>query len=122
MQGQASGYGVLFACPALCLALPTHAAERVWLLGCCRDKDIICNIVGNRRWVDALQWGRAEEWAEAQDQTWEVDGQEAGQVSEVGPLSFVRVYDAGGWGATHPHAADNVVWLSELCSACLHVW
>jgi carboxypeptidase C (cathepsin A) len=59
------------------------------------DKDIICNYLGNRRWVDAMQWERAGEWAQAADVEWSVDGVVAGQVAEVGPLSFVRVHDAG---------------------------
>jgi carboxypeptidase C (cathepsin A) len=45
--------------------------------------------------VDALPWERSAEWAQAQDEAWEVDGETAGWVTEVGPLSFVRVADAG---------------------------
>jgi len=28
------------------------------------DKDLICNWLGNRRWVDALDWAGKEGWAQ----------------------------------------------------------
>ena len=59
------------------------------------NKDIICNVLGNQRWVDAMEWEKADDWAKAEDRDWVVDGAKAGVVKEVGPLSFVTVYDAG---------------------------
>ena len=59
------------------------------------DQDLICNWLGNRRWVDALPWGGAAEWAAAEDCDWHVGGEPAGSVRQSGPLSFVKVYDAG---------------------------
>eukprot|EP00892_Ulva_mutabilis_P009378 jgi/Ulvmu1/6812/UM031_0015.1 len=59
------------------------------------DQDLICNWLGNRRWVDALQWAGAEDWAAAEDCEWEVGGSAAGSIRQAGPLSFVRVYKAG---------------------------
>lgn len=59
------------------------------------NKDLICNVLGNRRWVDTLKWSRSDEWAVAENKTWKVDGEKAGTVTEVGPLSFVVVNDAG---------------------------
>lgn len=59
------------------------------------DKDLICNVLGNRRWVDSLKWSGSEEWGNARNKTWKVDGKSAGLVTEVGPLSFVVVNDAG---------------------------
>jgi len=59
------------------------------------DKDIICNELGNRQWVDALEWKGSEEWEQADEATWYVDDEEAGTVTEAGPLSFVSVKDAG---------------------------
>lgn len=59
------------------------------------DKDLICNVLGNRRWVDALSWSKSTEWPTANNVTWFVDGTKAGVVTEVGPLTFVSVKDAG---------------------------
>lgn len=59
------------------------------------DKDLICNYIGNRAWVDVLPWSGSEEWAAAKETTWSVDGEAAGSVTTVGPLTFLRVFDAG---------------------------
>jgi carboxypeptidase C (cathepsin A) len=59
------------------------------------DKDLICNWLGNRRWVDALKWDGASGWKAAKDFTWSVAGESAGEVRESGGLSFVKVFDAG---------------------------
>ncbi|KAI3426072.1 hypothetical protein D9Q98_008040 [Chlorella vulgaris] len=59
------------------------------------DQDFICNHVGNRQWVDVLPWHDASRWALAADQSWEVEGGEAGTVKQVGPMSFVTVFQAG---------------------------
>jgi hypothetical protein len=42
-----------------------------------------------------MQWERSAEWVDAKEQEWNVEGASAGSVTEVGPLSFVTVYDAG---------------------------
>lgn len=59
------------------------------------DQDLICNWVGNQRWMDALQWDGSEDWAQAAPHTWRVGGEAAGTVRAVGPLSFVKVFDSG---------------------------
>lgn len=59
------------------------------------DKDIICNELGNRWWVDQMDWSGSKSWAIAKDEPWEVDGEHAGTVKTVGGLSFVSVADAG---------------------------
>eukprot|EP01026_Neomeris_dumetosa_P041262 TRINITY_DN3419_c0_g1_i1.p1 TRINITY_DN3419_c0_g1~~TRINITY_DN3419_c0_g1_i1.p1 ORF type:complete len:183 (+),score=22.76 TRINITY_DN3419_c0_g1_i1:113-661(+) len=59
------------------------------------DQDFICNWLGNRRWVDAMKWDRSSEWSTVQDLEWSVDGEAAGTVASVGPLWFVKVYQAG---------------------------
>ncbi len=60
------------------------------------DQDFICNVLGNRRWVDALQWDQWREWASAENVTWATrNDDEAGVVTEVGPLTFLSVSGAG---------------------------
>jgi carboxypeptidase C (cathepsin A) len=65
------------------------------------DKDLICNHVGNRRWVDGLEWSGQAAWAQAKDEDWVSGGgtggatAAAGSVASSGPLTFVRIFDAG---------------------------
>lgn len=65
------------------------------------DQDLICNYLGNRRWVDQLEWSGKEKWAAVEDKEWYVKEGEAsnpakgGTAKTVETLSFVRVYQAG---------------------------
>lgn len=59
------------------------------------DKDIICNWLGNRWWVDALEWSGRDDWLDTFDSEWMVDNEVAGWAAESGPLSFVKVSNAG---------------------------
>ncbi|GMH40025.1 hypothetical protein BSKO_07929 [Bryopsis sp. KO-2023] len=61
------------------------------------EKDLICNWLGNRRWVDSLKWKGSSEWLAGEDFDWEVDGKTAGVVKETKDkdLVFVKVNDAG---------------------------
>ena len=59
------------------------------------DKDFICNVEGNRRWVDAMAWSGATEFAAAPTTKWAVDGAAAGEARAARGLTFLRVYDAG---------------------------
>jgi carboxypeptidase C (cathepsin A) len=59
------------------------------------DLDLICNWLGNYRWVSALPWSGRMDFASAEMVEWEVDGEAAGMVQGYGPLSFVKVYQAG---------------------------
>ena len=42
-----------------------------------------------------MQWAQWREWANAPNMTWSVGEKPAGEVTEVGPLSFLKIYDAG---------------------------
>lgn len=76
--------------------LPEMLAAGVRVMIYAGDKDIICNELGNRQWVDALEWERSKEWAQAQNVSWTLEsGEDAGIVTQVGPLSFVSVKGAG---------------------------
>lgn len=52
--------------------------------------DLICNWVGNKRWIDELPWAGAGDWSKATMQQWQ-----GGEYKAVGPLSFVKVAGAG---------------------------
>lgn len=72
-------------------------------------EDFICNWVGNQHWVNSLPWYGKGQWAAAKEQEWTVDGESAGTVKAVGPLSFVKV-----------DAAGHMVSVSILCTLILH--
>lgn len=75
--------------------LPEMMAGGVRVLVYAGEKDFICNVLGNRRWVDALQWDQWREFAGAPNVTWAVGGTDAGTVTAVGPLTFLSIKDAG---------------------------
>lgn len=56
------------------------------------DADYICNWRGNKAWALALKWNQGEQFRQARDVSW---NNKAGALRQVGPFSFLRVYEAG---------------------------
>ncbi|GIL67070.1 hypothetical protein Vafri_20506 [Volvox africanus] len=75
--------------------LPAMLDDGIRVMIYAGDLDLICNWVGNERWVDALEWEQSEGWPTVASEEWHVAGAAAGTVRALGPLSFVRVYQAG---------------------------
>ena len=75
--------------------LPDLLGDGVRMLIYAGDQDLICNWLGNRRWVDQLQWDGADAWDDASDEEWAVEGKPAGLVKQAGGMTFAKVYDAG---------------------------
>ncbi|KAK1421632.1 hypothetical protein QVD17_24118 [Tagetes erecta] len=59
------------------------------------EYDFICNWLGNYRWVDAMKWSGQPEFKAARVIKFKVDGKEAGLLKNYGPLTFLKVHDAG---------------------------
>lgn len=59
------------------------------------DKDYICNWLGNRAWVNVLDYNGAEGFAKQPTLDWVVDGFPAGEVKNYEHFTFLRVFDAG---------------------------
>lgn len=61
------------------------------------DKDYICNWLGNKAWTDELEWSEQGKYAGLPLKPWKssASGEELGQKKSHGPLTFLRVYDAG---------------------------
>lgn len=61
------------------------------------DKDYICNWLGNRAWSDQLEWKHKDDYQFLPLREWKSaeTGEEMGQVKNFGPLTFLRIYDAG---------------------------
>ena len=55
------------------------------------DKDFICNWVGNRRWVDLLEWSGRDAWLAGADTQW---ADNWGDGHEAEGLTFLKIYGA----------------------------
>ena len=76
--------------------------------------DLICNWLGNYRWVNALPWNGAKAWAASDLRPWLVDGSVAGEVRQAQGLTFVKVHAAG-------HMVPMVCPLFEYVSMLMHI-
>jgi len=56
------------------------------------DQDYICNWRGNKVWTLALKWSKGDQFRVAKDLDW---NKGAGLLRQVGPFSFLQVYQAG---------------------------
>ncbi|GKV01293.1 hypothetical protein SLEP1_g13858 [Rubroshorea leprosula] len=59
------------------------------------EYDLICNWLGNYRWVNALNWSGQKDFLAAPIVPFVVDRKEAGKLKTHGPLSFLKVHNAG---------------------------
>jgi len=59
------------------------------------DVDFICNYMGNRAWTLNLDWKHGEEFRDAEEHEWDVDGDAAGLARTSNGFTFMQVYDAG---------------------------
>ncbi|CAM6097356.1 unnamed protein product [Calypogeia fissa] len=75
--------------------IPALLEDGVKLLVYAGEYDLICNWLGNSRWVTAMDWSGQIEYAKADWKTFEVEGEKAGLVTSYGPLSFLKVSNAG---------------------------
>lgn len=63
------------------------------------ELDFICNWVGNKQWVDKMEWSGKEGFGKASEKEWTVLGVHAGSEQTYGNLSFVRVAKVNTLGA-----------------------
>ncbi|KPA78503.1 putative mitochondrial serine carboxypeptidase (CBP1) [Leptomonas pyrrhocoris] len=75
--------------------VPPLLAAGIRVLIYAGDCDFICNWIGNKAWVTALNWPGKAAFNAASDVEFRVGGRAAGQERKYGNFSFVRVYDAG---------------------------
>ena len=59
------------------------------------DQDYICNWLGNQAWTLALPWPGQGAFRAAAVADWPAGAKKAGELRASGPLSFLRVLDAG---------------------------
>ncbi|XP_075498932.1 serine carboxypeptidase-like [Primulina tabacum] len=77
------------------VGIPALLEDGIKLLVYAGEYDLICNWLGNSKWLDAMQWSGQEKYLAASTVPFSVDGAEAGLQKGYGPLTFLRVHNAG---------------------------
>ncbi|TKY67169.1 Serine carboxypeptidase 49 [Spatholobus suberectus] len=77
------------------VGIPALLEEGIKMLVYAGDKDLICNWLGNSRWVHAMVWSGQKAFGTSPTVKFVVDGAAAGSLNSYGPLSFLKVYGAG---------------------------
>ncbi|KAI3748587.1 hypothetical protein L6452_11759 [Arctium lappa] len=75
--------------------IPHLLEDGIKLLVYAGEYDLICNWLGNSRWVHAMEWSGQKEFVSSADASFMVGGSEAGLFKTHGPLTFLKVHDAG---------------------------
>ncbi|KAF7132243.1 hypothetical protein RHSIM_Rhsim09G0147200 [Rhododendron simsii] len=73
------------------VGIPALLEDGIKLLVYAGEYDLICNWLGNSRWVHAMEWTGQKEFVASPEVSFEVDGSEAGILKSQGPLSFLKV-------------------------------
>ncbi|KAG4968524.1 hypothetical protein JHK87_034175 [Glycine soja] len=77
------------------VGIPTLLEEGIKVLVYAGEEDLICNWLGNSRWVNAMEWSGQKQFGASGTVPFLVDGAEAGTLKSHGPLAFLKVYEAG---------------------------
>ncbi|KAJ9540416.1 hypothetical protein OSB04_026922 [Centaurea solstitialis] len=77
------------------VGIPALLEQNIKLLVYAGEYDLICNWLGNSRWVHAMQWSGQKDFVAASNVPFLVDGKQAGILKNHGSLTFVKVHDAG---------------------------
>ncbi|KAL9322735.1 hypothetical protein ACSQ67_010788 [Phaseolus vulgaris] len=75
--------------------IPALLEDGIKVLVYAGEEDLICNWLGNSRWVQAMQWSGQKEFGASGTVPFLVEGAEAGLLKSHGPLAFLKVYEAG---------------------------
>ncbi|WCJ19283.1 Serine carboxypeptidase-like [Euphorbia peplus] len=77
------------------VGIPALLEDGIQLLVYAGEYDLICNWLGNSRWVHAMEWSGQKEFVASSEVPFMVDNSEAGVLKSYGPLAFLKVHDAG---------------------------
>ncbi|PHU14274.1 Serine carboxypeptidase 3 [Capsicum chinense] len=75
--------------------IPPLLEDGIKLLVYAGEYDLIFNWLGNSRWVHAMEWSGLKDFGAARSVPFTVDGEEKGIQKNHGPVTFLRVHDAG---------------------------
>ncbi|URD99586.1 serine carboxypeptidase-like [Musa troglodytarum] len=77
------------------VGIPALLEDGIKLLVYAGEYDLICNWLGNSRWVHSMEWSGQQDFVSSPEVPFLVDGAESGVLKSHGPLSFLKVHDAG---------------------------
>ncbi|PON66485.1 Serine carboxypeptidase-like [Parasponia andersonii] len=77
------------------VGIPALLEDGIKVLVYAGEYDLICNWLRNSRWVYAMEWSGQKNFGSSSTVPFVVDGAEAGLLKGHGPLSFLRVHNAG---------------------------
>ncbi|KAK7312599.1 hypothetical protein VNO77_36571 [Canavalia gladiata] len=79
----------------LAVGIPALLEDGIKFLAYAGEEDLICNWLGNWKWVNAMEWSGQKSFGASRTKSFVVDGAEAGSLNSYGPLSFLKVSKAG---------------------------
>uniref|UniRef100_A0A0A9B374 Carboxypeptidase n=1 Tax=Arundo donax TaxID=35708 RepID=A0A0A9B374_ARUDO len=77
------------------VGIPALLEDGINVLIYAGEYDLICNWLGNSRWVHSMEWSGQKDFVSSRESSFVVDGTEAGVLKSHGPLSFLKVHNAG---------------------------
>ncbi|KAK4607545.1 hypothetical protein RGQ29_001408 [Quercus rubra] len=77
------------------VGIPALLEDGIKVLVYAGEYDLICNWLGNSRWVHAMEWSGQKQFGASPTVPFVVDDAEAGLLKSHGPLTFLKVHDAG---------------------------
>ncbi|KAK6926718.1 Peptidase S10, serine carboxypeptidase [Dillenia turbinata] len=77
------------------VVIPPLLEDGIRFLAYVGEYDLICNWLGNARWIQAMKWSGQKDYGASRSVGFVVDGKEAGVSNSYGPLTFLKVHDAG---------------------------
>ncbi|CAN0910556.1 Serine carboxypeptidase-like 49, partial [Linum grandiflorum] len=77
------------------VGIPALLEDGIKMLIYAGEYDLICNWLGNSRWVHSMEWSGQKKFGASPEISFEVDGSEAGVMKTHGPLTFLKVHNAG---------------------------
>ncbi|KAG5515593.1 hypothetical protein RHGRI_036585 [Rhododendron griersonianum] len=77
------------------VGIPALLEDGIKMLAYAGEYDLICNWLGNSNWVHAMAWSGQKDFTAASNVSFVVDGAEKGVMKSYGPLTFLKVHDAG---------------------------
>lgn len=75
--------------------IPALLEDELKVLIYAGEYDLICNWLGNSNWVHAMEWSGQKQFGTSATVPFAVDGAQAGLMKSHGPLTFLKVHNAG---------------------------
>ncbi|KAL0876074.1 hypothetical protein Bca101_025779 [Brassica carinata] len=77
------------------VGIPALLEDGIKMLIYAGEYDLICNWLGNSKWVHEMEWSGRKEFVADVTVPFHVDNKEAGLMKNHGSLTFLKVHDAG---------------------------